>query len=749
MPQLINVNGVNVLPGGDPNYASVEDLGAEAPTNFILDPDPNKPVSQFVLETFDIPFSPHTATGRVLGGSLPGYDIRNADSTTMLRLSLAVELRDAPPVGATDPAGLGEFAEIEMDEFGFARFFVVGEELAENLDVRYCVPTSQIVNPADLVIVRGYDPPPKRVLRDPFNGLKNAEVMDYSECATDSCDEDAVGNFASVSYDDPLLDQSYLDDVVNSYELQAFESLVGYLVDLDLPDGADEDDPNFRRGLTITFGDTTKEYITLSVSLFSNSVHVGSIEVTGGTGGSVIAGFGNGGATATLNTSAPGARSAACSQTDATIVGARVVIPAERFQRLNKYGDLEPDLVTVQDVVFSGQKIVLVRSFGNEVAIFVQPDKELISLQQGKNWTWTVDVEGNLILEFLSYIEDSATAVIWNLYQGIQPGIETALFTTDNPNVPFISGSSGLANLVPNIGDRLGYRAVNGKMCVVVERKRPSIDIFDPTGGAGDIARKLAGDSASGAHITQTNSQHIPGGPPRAQVPNGAYGVTYRPIVIVDEPAPIAYASTDILQSIDFQTGLPGSRTLPAEGIIDQANGIVDSDPTTTQDLSDSDLAILQDNTNGATIDITLPFATAEEAAEIAKNFLALQREVVTTQSIILGPLSEPRLGQSLPNGAVINEINYSYSDSSQYLITVTAGPKYLTAGSFQDSQYQLQTEEVTRDGLVLQDLGNGAEYIVRVEGIGEMVALSMVLDEITAGDKVSVKIFNNPVERR
>jgi CTP-dependent riboflavin kinase len=103
-----------------------------------------------------------------------------------------------------------------------------------------------------------------------------------------------------------------------------------------------------------------------------------------------------------------------------------------------------------------------------------------------------------------------------------------------------------------------------------------------------------------------------------------------------------------------------------------------------------------------------------------------------------------------LPDGSIINEINYSYSDSSQYLITITAGPKYLTSGSFQDSQYQLQSEEVTREGTVVQDLGNGAEYVVRVEGnIGEKNALSMILDEISVGDKVSVRIFNNPVEHR
>ena len=98
------------LPNGDPDYQSVEDLGPAAPTNFVLDPDPDKPLSQFVLETFDIPFAAHPATSRVLGGSLPGYDIKNSDAATMLKLSLAVELRDSTPVGSSDPAGLGAFA---------------------------------------------------------------------------------------------------------------------------------------------------------------------------------------------------------------------------------------------------------------------------------------------------------------------------------------------------------------------------------------------------------------------------------------------------------------------------------------------------------------------------------------------------------------------------------------------------------------------------------------------------------------
>ena len=33
------------------------------------------------------------------------------------------------------------------------------------------------------------------------------------------------------------------------------------------------------------------------------------------------------------------------------------------------------------------------------------------------------------------------------------------------------------------------------------------------------------------------------------------------------------------------------------------------------------------------------------------------------------------------------------------------------------------------------------------VEGFGEITALSMVIEEIAVGDKVNVRIYNNPVE--
>ena len=720
---IVQLGGFNVLVGGDPDYQTIV-IGNPNPENELLDPAADIPVSQLILQTFNIPFN----LSNVLGGNLPGLDIYNQDPVTMLKLSLATELLDSP-------RGSSGFAEVELDPFGIARFYVSGATAASNLDIRYCIPTSQVTQPADLVIVRGYDASPSRELRDSFDGLKNKEIMDYKECAEESCDEDIVTQYATISYDDPQLDQAYLDDIVNSYELQAFETLLGYLIDLDLPDGTDPSSTNFIPGLKITFGDSTKEYIKVSSSLFNASILPGTItdadgvittiDAIGGTASSsAIAGV-NSPVPATVTTISP--RGDKCSVSQTSLAGSDITFASERFERLNKFGRVESDFIGVVDVVFPGRKVQsLTTSPGSPslgvpglVKTVVRPSKELVSLQQGKNWSYEVDPQSqNVTVHLYSVIEDSFTQFVCETYKNPisatgNPSTTVVTFTSDN----LFESEEILTNLddhICNIGDSLGYRTSGSILCIVIERKRPSIDIFDPTGNA--LARA------------------------------GEISIEYTPIVIVDAPAPIAYASTSNLTSDD------GTRTLPAEGIIDQSDGIVDSDPSTTQDLGDSELSILQDNTNGSTIDMTLPFCTEAECLQIARNFLALQNQIISTHSMILGPDSQPRLGDfvNLPNGelGVINEINYSYSDSSQYLITITVGPLYLSAGSFNDSKYQLQTEDVTREGIVVQDGGNGAEYVVRIEGYGEITALLMVLEDVSVGDKVGIRIYNNPVER-
>jgi hypothetical protein len=356
----------------------------------------------------------------------------------------------------------------------------------------------------------------------------------------------------------------------------------------------------------------------------------------------------------------------------------------------------------------------------------LKPQKELISLQHGRNWTWTQDENENVEINLFSVIDNAYTQQICEIYN-VSPGVVSnpsfnGIFeaATDAPSdTTQVDVQEFRDTYICGVGDSLGYKVVNGEMCIVIERRRPSIDIYDPRGLAMAVASTI--------------------------------GITYTPIVLVDFPPPVAYAATAPLQSIDESTGA-GGKTLPAEGIIDQTDGIRDNDPSTVQDFDESELSILQDNTTGSTIDITFPFFDEDQCLELARNFLAEQTETVVSTSVVLGPDSTPHLGEvftdTTGNISTINEINYSYSDASQYLITITTGPKYLTAGSFNSSYYQLQTEEITKEGIIVQDRGDGATYVVRVKRGEEMVALSFILADISVGDKCQVRIYNSPVEK-
>ncbi len=738
----IDAQGRTILVGGSPQFPDVANAGSNEPQNEVLNPaDATKSIAQFILEQFNIPFA-----APVLGSSLPGTDIRNQDSTTMLKLSLAPELADSPPEGSQRQSIGGAqpgFAEVEIAEDGIARFYLAGQTNAVGLDIRYCVPTAQVTNPATMVIVRGYDPPPRRETRPSFDGLKNAEVMNYIDCAEKSCEGPTVQKYATISYDDPQLDQTYLDDIVNSYELAAFESLLGYIIDLDLPDGTNVD----KFGLKITFGDTTKEYYKFPANLLNNASQTPPSQDSG-----VGAGIDN--FSFTLSKATGNTGIAPDCAVEVPVNGVKVGISKDRFIRLNKFGIEESDFIGVVDVVLPGRKVIRFGTELTQLRVTVENNIDLVSLQSGKNWNYEVDAEGNVTVELFTAIEDAFTEFVCNLYRtgfnstglGIVFSPRSSLLLADQ--IP----DADVEDLVCNVGDSLGY-LTNGDMCVVVERKRPSIDIFDPLGNAFGTASQfvtyVSGDP--GEDVTTGVVDKTQGSISNVK---RRYGIRYTPVIIVDNPQPVAYASTTPLSSID------GTTTLPASKIIDQSDGIVDSDPTTVQDLDDSELAILQDNTNGSTIDITLPFCygvdntftpplRGTECLEIAQNFLELQQLISETTSVVLGPDSTPRLGDRMQDGSVINEISYSYSDSSQYLITLTAGPLYMTSGSFNDPRYQLQTEDVTREGVVVQDAGDGTTYVVRIEGFGEITALLMVLEDISVADKVQIRLYNYPVEKR
>lgn len=108
-----------------------------------------------------------------------------------------------------------------------------------------------------------------------------------------------------------------------------------------------------------------------------------------------------------------------------------------------------------------------------------------------------------------------------------------------------------------------------------------------------------------------------------------------------------------------------------------------------------------------------------------------------------------PRLGQSImvPGGELrcVNSISYSYSDASSFLVNLEVGPISVTnatAGLITKKA----TERPDLKGRIISHV-YGALYKVDVPGIGVIKAWNIYPYPWDAGDKVTVTLYNHPVE--
>jgi hypothetical protein len=270
------------------------------------------------------------------------------------------------------------------------------------------------------------------------------------------------------------------------------------------------------------------------------------------------------------------------------------------------------------------------------------------------------------------------------------------------------------------------------ELWVVVTRQKSSITIKDPEGNADEALR------------------------------NTEYELYA--IVKCDPPAPVAGYGEDTENDPYFD---------PYIGTVNHLDCVFDHDPMTIQDLTTCDMALLQEAMAGQSISVTMPFidsdiqieiygdgstityanASNSELFDIAEYLYDLTNEEVDEYTYVFGPTElvgqQPQLGMVYGDG-IINSVTYAYQDSSSYLATIVKGPRYLkdTVGLGEASIWQMQTEVVTREGVVTQAAGNGIHYAVHVEGMGDFIAVNTVANQFPpeVGDRVTIEINNVPV---
>jgi hypothetical protein len=205
------------------------------------------------------------------------------------------------------------------------------------------------------------------------------------------------------------------------------------------------------------------------------------------------------------------------------------------------------------------------------------------------------------------------------------------------------------------------------------------------------------------------------------------YWVT--PLVSVEMPRPIAFNGD----------------------ILDMKSSILDHDPTTTQNLTDTPYELALDRMEGNGMALTLSFLNEGQCAKLSGalySYLNSSNSGGTESTFVCGPDAEAFLGGSGPNGGIVNSITYSYQDSNSYTISVNTGPTILgDMSQVEGGPSPKKTEDISAVGTIIQDMGNHVNYKVRMDGFGERIAVNLSHHILRVGDKVSCTVHNNPVE--
>ena len=187
--------------------------------------------------------------------------------------------------------------------------------------------------------------------------------------------------------------------------------------------------------------------------------------------------------------------------------------------------------------------------------------------------------------------------------------------------------------------------------------------------------------------------------------------------------------------------------------MLDPRQQILDFDVSTVENIAESEYQKALEGLENGDVKIVLPFigcggtpwdgcAALENAA---KFIYELQNDVVESTTYTCKPNAAPVLGEVI-DGKTINSINYSYQDSSQYLISVQAGPMWQGVGGWDSSVYQNKVERVQVEGVVRYVYPNNMDCLVQLERVGLLECVNGQIDPLEIGDTVKVTVYNNPV---
>jgi len=639
-----------------------------------------------VLRYYNIPVSASN-----VGGELKNLDIKHMDALQIVKLSL---LEESSSTGSVYEAMVNEYGEVE--------FNAVGEYSGNVSDQYYTIQTMSYVEECLGVIVRGSKP---LINRLPIEwkliwgeGDASSKEVYSTTVMSNNCLKENYSQYATIVFNDPHLDTNFEDGVSNLFEIDSdnpWQRNIGYAFYKYIPEGL-----------------VTKDTVIRYTQEASVPVLIASKD------GDIPPDLGTlqprpvfEEADATLNNPNcfVGLGDTANFQYGIDVpISDKLRFESIRNTTIDKFVEVSKVFAIGYEVrrLTTGPKTDALRysTSENDFNVYVSIDgntKTVFNLESGVHWAVAYDDSNDEVLYKQPRIVFANNARVGQVHN-----YGTCSYIVD-PHCSYYQKTgqeTGTGTILPT-GETSGILVE--EVWAVIKLNTPSITIYDPD-GVNERALEIA------------------------------QGMEYwvGAMMMEDKPAPIAFNGT----------------------LIDQVEGIKDHDPTTAQSFEDTPLELAMDEMDGGGgLDLTYSFLDGDGDYDTSEEQVRKMSEalfdamnygdgIVTTY--VCGPEAQPKLGGRGPSNGIINKINYVYTDSNSYTISVEEGPMIVGGFASIAGGVTLKTvEEVSVNGTILEDLGNHIHYKVRMDEIGERVAINCQHNILRVGDRVTCSVHNNPVE--
>ena len=653
---------------------ALEDLSVEC--------DSSSKVAEDILDLYNIEYDDLSGAGA--GGDLESLDIKRMDAMTAINWSLMER-------GAKSGR---EFIEPIMSPEGVVEFREIGRYDARIDDIYYEISTGSFTESPKAVMVTGGRPLPyvRPMQWYPIWGDNAVRVYHQDEMFK-NCRRDDYIRFAHIVFKDPQTTSTYNDGIENLYEINddnPWDRIAGYVTYINPgPEATDE--------TKVTYSDNATIFIQIGGG---DNPEMGNMQIRP--------------TYDDLNT----LNDAEClspEEGEEVSFSDGIIVEIPDDIRYTDIRGVPRDAFSkISDVYLIGKEIdALLLKPLNAAAQLLGPTTDnsisMFSINKTETKTFRLDPGKHYVV---AYEEGPSGPIPYIVF------IKNA-----HPKDPFTYGKNH--TMYPNpyctwakekgltaedvveeytvYPDEIFHGVLVHQIWVSVDLNIPSVSVYDPDG---------------------TNSKAI----------NIATNLRYyiSPIIITEEPAPIAYAGPSTGGSADLVDQMPPT----------------DNDPLTAQNFDDREIEQYLDEMQGGGMSITFSFLDEESVIGMANMlYNHFQSDVVETV-YTCGPDCNPILGGYGERGGVVNSIRYNYSDSGSYTVSVTEGPKLVGNLTPVDGGPSMKmAENFNSSGVVIDQLGDNIHFKVRIDGYGERWAINMAPTIIRMKDIVSCTVHNNPVE--